>query len=183
MDAAPGGLGDWLADIVTGTLPGPEPETHTAKPDETPIRPESIREDGSISSNDGAQAESDTDPFVEKKEDNEADASEQREVEEEEKPPPSAQKTPKPKRPSMGLKRESTYSKPTYPEAPQDVSQTDLEPYVTLPPNPATMNITQPEDLLPDTITAPNPPPSKNQQSLTLLADHQHPTPVAPSTR
>lgn len=31
VDAAPGGLGDWLADIVTGTLPGPpEAETHTA---------------------------------------------------------------------------------------------------------------------------------------------------------
>ncbi|KAG8529317.1 uncharacterized protein KY384_005953 [Bacidia gigantensis] len=31
VDAAPGGLGDWLADIVTGTLPGPEPQTHTAE--------------------------------------------------------------------------------------------------------------------------------------------------------
>ena len=31
VDAVPGGLGDWLADIVTGTLPNPEPSTHTAE--------------------------------------------------------------------------------------------------------------------------------------------------------
>ena len=31
VDAVPGGLGDWLADIVTGTLPSPEPSTHTAE--------------------------------------------------------------------------------------------------------------------------------------------------------
>ena len=31
MDAAPGGLGDWLADIVTGTLSEPEPVTKTAE--------------------------------------------------------------------------------------------------------------------------------------------------------
>ena len=31
VDAAPGGLGDWLADIVTGTLSDPEPETKTAE--------------------------------------------------------------------------------------------------------------------------------------------------------
>lgn len=30
VDAAPGGLADWLADIVTGHLPSPEPATHTA---------------------------------------------------------------------------------------------------------------------------------------------------------
>ena len=30
VDAVPGGLGDWLADIVTGTLPAPEPATKTA---------------------------------------------------------------------------------------------------------------------------------------------------------
>ncbi|KAL8823566.1 MAG: hypothetical protein Q9191_005738, partial [Dirinaria sp. TL-2023a] len=32
IDAAPGGLGDWLADIVTGTLGEPEPATKTAEP-------------------------------------------------------------------------------------------------------------------------------------------------------
>ncbi|MCJ1391970.1 hypothetical protein MMC18_008483 [Xylographa bjoerkii] len=31
VDAAPGGLGDWLADILTGTLSEPEPATKTAK--------------------------------------------------------------------------------------------------------------------------------------------------------
>ncbi|KAL8674896.1 MAG: hypothetical protein Q9168_000699 [Polycauliona sp. 1 TL-2023] len=43
VDAAPGGLADWLADIVTGHLPNPEPETHTAQPQKTP--PETIEED------------------------------------------------------------------------------------------------------------------------------------------
>ncbi|KAL8841322.1 MAG: hypothetical protein Q9170_000952 [Blastenia crenularia] len=31
VDAAPGGLADWLADIVTGHLPSPEPSAHTAQ--------------------------------------------------------------------------------------------------------------------------------------------------------
>lgn len=31
VDAVPGGLGDWLADIVTGTLSEPEPATKTAE--------------------------------------------------------------------------------------------------------------------------------------------------------
>ncbi|KAL9042761.1 MAG: hypothetical protein Q9180_000353 [Flavoplaca navasiana] len=43
VDAAPGGLADWLADIVTGHLPNPEPETHTAQPQKSP--PETIEED------------------------------------------------------------------------------------------------------------------------------------------
>ncbi|MCJ1403388.1 hypothetical protein MMC11_006611 [Xylographa trunciseda] len=34
VDAAPGGLGDWLADILTGTLTKPEPATKTAKQSE-----------------------------------------------------------------------------------------------------------------------------------------------------
>ncbi|KAL8928452.1 MAG: hypothetical protein Q9208_001685 [Pyrenodesmia sp. 3 TL-2023] len=42
VDAAPGGLADWLADIVTGHLPTPEPATHTAHP---PRREESIPEE------------------------------------------------------------------------------------------------------------------------------------------
>ncbi|KAL9000837.1 MAG: hypothetical protein Q9169_000591 [Polycauliona sp. 2 TL-2023] len=43
VDAAPGGLADWLADIVTGHLPNPEPETHTAQSQKSP--PETIEED------------------------------------------------------------------------------------------------------------------------------------------
>ncbi|MCJ1287687.1 hypothetical protein MMC26_007039 [Xylographa opegraphella] len=35
VDAAPGGLGDWLADILTGTLSEPEPATKTAKQPES----------------------------------------------------------------------------------------------------------------------------------------------------
>lgn len=88
VDAAPGGLGDWLADIVTGTLPEPEPSTHTAKegkeklPDlgEDEVRHKPV-EDGVT---DGAAV--------------------------------SGEKlAPKPKRPSM-MPRSSTYSKPTYPK-------------------------------------------------------------------
>ena len=37
VDAVPGGLGDWLADIVTGTLPDPEPSTHTAQQGEAQL--------------------------------------------------------------------------------------------------------------------------------------------------
>lgn len=41
VDAAPGGNGDWLADIVTGSLGNPEPETHTAtEKDNPPPEPE-----------------------------------------------------------------------------------------------------------------------------------------------
>ncbi|KAL9100034.1 MAG: hypothetical protein Q9163_004551 [Psora crenata] len=52
VDAVPGGLGDWLADIVTGTLPEPEPSTHTADkqqvPDQNPDEKRDIsRERGS----------------------------------------------------------------------------------------------------------------------------------------
>ncbi|KAL8862479.1 MAG: hypothetical protein Q9178_000976 [Gyalolechia marmorata] len=43
VDAAPGGLADWLADIVTGHLPSPEPATHTARPQNN--SPETIEED------------------------------------------------------------------------------------------------------------------------------------------
>jgi putative NIF3 family GTP cyclohydrolase 1 type 2 len=36
VDAAPGGNADWMADIVTGTLTGPEPATHTAEAGDEP---------------------------------------------------------------------------------------------------------------------------------------------------
>ncbi|KAL8874329.1 MAG: hypothetical protein Q9174_000328 [Haloplaca sp. 1 TL-2023] len=42
VDAAPGGIADWLADIVTGHLPNPEPSTHTANESK---REESIAEE------------------------------------------------------------------------------------------------------------------------------------------
>jgi len=114
VDAAPGGLGDWLADIVTGTLPGPEPETHTAtKSNEQPAldkgekyspRPESIRED---------PAENGEPNSIEKQEEEE---------------PEQAQAKPKPRpaRPSMAP-RASTYSKPTYPK-PAELEKSDLNP-------------------------------------------------------
>ncbi|CAO1602762.1 hypothetical protein XANCAGTX0491_006361 [Xanthoria calcicola] len=52
VDAAPGGLADWLADIVTGHLPNPEPATHTAQPEKD--TPETIEEEEG-----GVEAEAD----------------------------------------------------------------------------------------------------------------------------
>ncbi len=111
VDAAPGGLGDWLADIVTGTLPGPEPETHTAGQETEPPalengekyspRPDSIKEEPE-DENGGkppAQAEAATD---------------------------SPKPKPRPTRPSMAP-RASTYSKPTYPK-PAEAEKSDLSP-------------------------------------------------------
>ena len=105
VDAAPGGLGDWLADIVTGTLPGPEPETHTANDEIQPPaldkgekyspRPESIREEA--------------------EEDNRSETSKI-----------SSKPKPRPGRPAMAA-RASTYSKPTYPR-PEEIEKSDLSP-------------------------------------------------------
>ena len=112
VDAAPGGLGDWLADIVTGTLPGPEPETHTgAKESEQPAlekgekyspRPESIREDPEEGEERRSIAETENSSKI------------------------SPKSKPRPARPSMAP-RASTYSKPTYPK-PAEVEKSDLSP-------------------------------------------------------
>ena len=110
VDAAPGGLGDWLADIVTGTLPGPEPEAHTAATipeDEEPVLDEEEKNPPHTHPEDeqNAQAETNGDS-------------------------PSKGISPKPKqhpqRPSLPP-RASTYSKPTYPK-PADLEQTSLSP-------------------------------------------------------
>ena len=98
VDAAPGGLGDWLADIVTGTLSDPEPATKTAEQSETASL-------DTISS-DGEPREEIGDPFTENGQETSTHL-----------------QTPRPSR--MGLKR--TYSRPTYPE-PTEVQQTDLKP-------------------------------------------------------
>ena len=45
VDAAPGGNGDWLADIVTGKLSDPEPETHTATAEEKSLTPDAQKPD------------------------------------------------------------------------------------------------------------------------------------------
>lgn len=99
VDAAPGGLGDWLADIVTGTLPSPEPETHTADLSE-----------------EKSQAEQQSTPPDDAPKDTPEDA------------PPSTQSKPQPpapRRPTAALQR--TYSKPTYPTPPA-LSSTPLRP-------------------------------------------------------
>lgn len=111
VDAAPGGLGDWLADIVTGTLPGPEPETHTAnggseqpalsKDEKYSPRPGSIREEG--------------------EEDNSREPSTRKASSE-----ISPIRKPRPARPGMAP-RASTYSKPTYP-TPAELDKSDLSP-------------------------------------------------------
>ena len=111
VDAAPGGLGDWLAGIVTGTLPGPEPETHTAdgeneqpalsKSEKYSPHPESIREE---------PEEQNGDDSSNKKADSEV----------------SPKTKAKPARPSMAP-RASTYSKPTYPK-PAELDKSDLSP-------------------------------------------------------
>lgn len=102
-------MGDWLADIVTGTLPGPEPETHTARPEDEiadavgkDVDGNSIREE--VGEEDGEQPS--------EKEDN---------------PEPVVKK--RLGRPSMGP-RQSTYSKPTYPK-PAELDKTDLSPSTT----------------------------------------------------
>ncbi|MCJ1471329.1 NGG1 interacting factor [Pseudocyphellaria aurata] len=98
IDAAPGGLGDWLADIVTGTLSEPEPATKTAEPEKPETN--SLNTDSS----NGHSQSSDQDPFIEN---------------------PQEEKTPKPRPARMALQR--TYSKPTYPK-PIELEQTDLAP-------------------------------------------------------
>lgn len=98
VDAAPGGLGDWLADIVTGTLSEPEPATKTAEPEK--VETNSLN----TGSSNGYSPSSDQDPFVEK---------------------PQEQKTPKAHPVRMALQR--TYSKPTYPK-PIELEQSDLAP-------------------------------------------------------
>lgn len=62
VDAAPGGLGDWLADIVTGTLSEPEPETKTAKPVPKGLGP--LDTDSSDGRSRGSESD---DPFVAKR--------------------------------------------------------------------------------------------------------------------
>ena len=79
-------MGDWLADIVTGTLSEPEPATKTADPSEM------IALD--TDSSEGKPIESDDDPFIDKKD--------------------GEQKTPAQRVKRMGLMR--AYSNPTYPE-------------------------------------------------------------------
>ncbi|KAL8950710.1 MAG: hypothetical protein Q9222_003269 [Ikaeria aurantiellina] len=101
VDAAPGGLADWLADIVTGHLPNPEPSTHTAKENQKKDVTPDAKEDGDI-------------PEDKVPEDTVS----------EDKP---AEGKKKPQRPRMSLQR--TYSKPTYPShRPTDASMTDLNP-------------------------------------------------------
>ncbi|MCJ1420622.1 hypothetical protein MMC32_006980 [Xylographa parallela] len=58
VDAAPGGLGDWLADILTGTLSEPEPATRTAQ------QPEATA--SVTDSSDDQTSNPVEDPFVEK---------------------------------------------------------------------------------------------------------------------
>lgn len=113
VDAAPGGLGDWLADIVTGTLPGPEPETHTAE-NGGGAQPALEKEER------GPSHDSPTIP--EETEDGQEPTVDKEKQEATETPKPK----PRPMRPGMAA-RTSTYSKPTYPK-PAEVEKSDLSP-------------------------------------------------------
>ena len=95
VDAVPGGMADWLGDIVSGKMDAPEPETHTAltdwgkedaeKADVSETDTETDTEESDAESTTAAKEDEDEDPFVEK--------------------------TPKPNRPDLTR----SYSKPTYP--------------------------------------------------------------------
>ena len=107
VDAAPGGLGDWLADIVTGKLSDPEPETHTAD-SEPPVAAQEAETpvvDSSKASVNESKNSSNTDAFVEARSSNEN------------------LRPPLP--PRAYLQRQ--YSKPTYP-SPTRMEETDLAP-------------------------------------------------------
>ena len=107
VDAAPGGLGDWLADIVTGTLPGPEPETHTGDLSQEEIHPKPMTpsaENRSIKSK--ASTLKSAAPSQNQENGSQSGSS-------------------KPKRPTDTLQR--NYSKPTYPSY-SPVSETPLAP-------------------------------------------------------
>ena len=126
IDAAPGGLGDWLADIVTGKLNEPEPATHTASLDDTPPLSAPSETDGTSShATDSEQTvsskSSDNEPLPEK---DGADGK-PKGPEEGKLQVPDGQMTPvqRPKR--MQLQR--TYSRPTYP-APREMGKTELKP-------------------------------------------------------
>lgn len=96
-------MGDWLADIVTGTLSSPEPSTKTASP------PNNASPDASptTSSSTTPPATSEDNPLPSSNDTSVADGDERL------------------LRPSLADKR--TYSKPTYPQ-PSTLSQTDLTP-------------------------------------------------------
>lgn len=127
VDAAPGGLGDWLADIVTGTLPGPEPETHTARAEGEITDAVGNDADGDAEGDVDADADADADVNPNSVEEQVGEENGEQPAEKEKSPEPKAKK--RPGRPSMGP-RQSTYSQPTYPK-PAELDKTDLSPSTT----------------------------------------------------
>lgn len=122
VDASPGGLGDWLADIVTGTLPSPEPETHTGDQTQEEIqpspKPESIAEEPNNLPN-GTSTTTTTEQPNQDQDQEQDQTQDHTQAQDAEKP------RSRPKRPNAALRR--TYSKPHYP-TPSDVEKTDLSP-------------------------------------------------------
>ena len=100
VDAAPEGLGDWLADIVTGKLSEPEPETHTAEVDQIFETPDDGSPKGSSNESKGSSGSA---PYLDVESSNEA------------------LRPPLPPRPFL----QRQYSKPTYP-SPSRAEETDL---------------------------------------------------------
>lgn len=98
VDTVPGGMADWLGDIVSGKMDAPEPETHTALTGR--------------GKEDGEKAEvSETDTETETESSDTMSSKPTTPAVKDEDSDPFVEKTPKPGRPD--LKR--SYSKPTYP--------------------------------------------------------------------
>ena len=115
VDIVPGGMADWLCDIVTGKLDPPEPEVYTM-PGDGMISPPS---ETSVTTSESASEAKDQDQSQEQDEEQDRKPSSSTEPTTPDQPnsaattdPFTSPKTPKPKRPSNFHR---TYSKPTYP--------------------------------------------------------------------
>jgi dinuclear metal center YbgI/SA1388 family protein len=107
VDAVPGGMADWMCDIVSGKLDEPEPETQTAVTSRGKADAGIEKEETSESETD-TSTETETDTETETEESDSVSATPNPQDSDSD---PFLDKTPKPNRPD--LKR--AYSKPTYP--------------------------------------------------------------------
>lgn len=106
VDAVPGGMADWMADIVSGKMDAPEPETHTALTSRG-------KEDAGVEKEEMSESETDTETETET-ETEESDAASPEPTTPAPKDSdsdPFVDDTPNPNRPAL----RRAYSKPTYP--------------------------------------------------------------------
>ena len=105
VDAVPGGMADWMCDIVSGKLDAPEPETQTAVTSRG-------KADAGIEKEEISESETDTSTETETDtETEESDAASATPGAEDSDSDPFVDKTPKANRPDL----RRAYSKPTYP--------------------------------------------------------------------